>query len=261
MCKPVAEGGQRCAAHTRPAYEAATPGTPEWDDAAAAYASTPTGSRELQEDLVRADEAHLKALSDASAIREWVKAEHHQWTKEDAEAEQVNADGHMRTAQGLENALKRGAALRERNTEVKTAIQLLTPNRQPDTRAAMAAVERDSEGSRQVREERQRQAEEVIFLINHGYTADAKHEMRSYKEQFGNPVFDALPAEPMPRFGKRKQAAVKEQEERRIHAEKVLLLIDLNDEVEARLEAARFAKRFGTSYDPKMAASMSGRGR
>ena len=48
MCKPISEGGQRCAAHTRTAFRHATPGTREWDDAAAAYASTPTGRRELQ---------------------------------------------------------------------------------------------------------------------------------------------------------------------------------------------------------------------
>ena len=47
MCRAIRDGGQRCAAHTRPAFLASTPGTAEWDDAAAAYASTPTGAREL----------------------------------------------------------------------------------------------------------------------------------------------------------------------------------------------------------------------
>ena len=51
MCRSIAEGGQRCAAHTRPAYMAATPGTAEWDDAAAQYASTPEGRRVLQADI------------------------------------------------------------------------------------------------------------------------------------------------------------------------------------------------------------------
>lgn len=48
MCKSISEGGQRCAAHTRPKYEAAAFGTIEWDEAAAAFASTPTGRKELE---------------------------------------------------------------------------------------------------------------------------------------------------------------------------------------------------------------------
>lgn len=48
MCKSISEGGQRCAAHTRPRYEAAAFGTLEWDEAAAAFASTPTGRKELE---------------------------------------------------------------------------------------------------------------------------------------------------------------------------------------------------------------------
>lgn len=43
MCQSMAEGGQRCAAHTRPRYEAATFGTAEWDEAAAEYAASPSG--------------------------------------------------------------------------------------------------------------------------------------------------------------------------------------------------------------------------
>lgn len=43
MCRTLVEGGKRCAAHTRPRYEAATFGTAEWDRAAAEYAATPSG--------------------------------------------------------------------------------------------------------------------------------------------------------------------------------------------------------------------------
>ena len=43
MCQSKADGGQRCAAHTRPRYEAATFGTAEWDEAAGEYAASPTG--------------------------------------------------------------------------------------------------------------------------------------------------------------------------------------------------------------------------
>ena len=43
MCNPISQGGQRCAAHTRPRFQQATPNTAEWDDTAAAYAATREG--------------------------------------------------------------------------------------------------------------------------------------------------------------------------------------------------------------------------
>lgn len=55
MCRSVLEGGLRCAAHTRPAFQAATPGTREWDTAAAAYASTREGAARLSEERDAAD--------------------------------------------------------------------------------------------------------------------------------------------------------------------------------------------------------------
>lgn len=48
MCRSAAQGGQRCAAATRARFEAATFGTVEWDEAAAAYAATPSGRAILQ---------------------------------------------------------------------------------------------------------------------------------------------------------------------------------------------------------------------
>lgn len=54
MCTTISKGGQRCASHARPAYEAATLGTPEWDAAAAEFASTPTGRSEIAEALILA---------------------------------------------------------------------------------------------------------------------------------------------------------------------------------------------------------------
>lgn len=48
MCKSISDGGQRCAAHTRSNYEATAFGSAEWDEAAAAYASTPTGRKTLE---------------------------------------------------------------------------------------------------------------------------------------------------------------------------------------------------------------------
>ena len=57
MCRSLADGGARCASHTRPAYQTAPFGTPEWDEAAAAYASTPTGRMELLGSKAAAEEA------------------------------------------------------------------------------------------------------------------------------------------------------------------------------------------------------------
>lgn len=56
MCKSIADGGQRCAAHTRPRFEAAAPGTREWDEAAAEYAATREGRARLAELVAAAAE-------------------------------------------------------------------------------------------------------------------------------------------------------------------------------------------------------------
>lgn len=109
MCKSQAEGGQRCAAHTRDAYrtadaaltEAQAAGdaaalavaTQRWDAAAAEYASTPTGHAEL-------DQRRL----------------------------QYQAHGHTAAASRLAAALRRGQTLREANTAAAAAIaQARTP--------------------------------------------------------------------------------------------------------------------------------------
>lgn len=81
MCKSKAEGGQRCAAHTRPCYEAATFGTAEWDDAAAQHATTPEGQERLSEEakvaeLVGNDDeaaALRAALKRGQRRRKWVR--------------------------------------------------------------------------------------------------------------------------------------------------------------------------------------------
>lgn len=51
MCRSQAEGGTRCAAHTRPRYKAARFGTVEWDEAAAEFASTRSGAAELKAEI------------------------------------------------------------------------------------------------------------------------------------------------------------------------------------------------------------------
>lgn len=93
MCKALAVGGQRCAAHTRPAYQTATPGTPEWDEAAAHYASTPTGHDEL-----------TQARDTATRARDWAH-----------EA-------------ACNTALRRGTALREATHTIKDNLDTFRAN-------------------------------------------------------------------------------------------------------------------------------------
>lgn len=47
MCRSRSNGGQRCAAHTRPKYQATSMRDPAWDDVAAEYASTKEGEAAL----------------------------------------------------------------------------------------------------------------------------------------------------------------------------------------------------------------------
>ena len=56
MCQSIAEGGQRCAAHTRPKFESAAWGSAEWVDAASAYAATQEGSDRLSTLLDKANQ-------------------------------------------------------------------------------------------------------------------------------------------------------------------------------------------------------------
>lgn len=43
MCQSPAEGGRRCAMHTRAVFESLSATSPLWDEAAAAYATTTEG--------------------------------------------------------------------------------------------------------------------------------------------------------------------------------------------------------------------------
>lgn len=97
VCKSKTDGGQRCAAHTRPAYLAATFGTSEWDDAAANYASTPEGQRVLED------------LAEQNAATN-------------------NVDHEMRTR----SAIERGRLIRDINTATATLINQQTTTNIPE---------------------------------------------------------------------------------------------------------------------------------
>jgi hypothetical protein len=107
MCKPQSEGGQRCAAHTRTAMLQATDQfdrTNSLDDydrlqaARADHASTPSGRREFQ--------VRLEALTPTSG-----------------------------EAIDLQQALRRGELIRERNTAVAAALKPSAPAQSPFERA------------------------------------------------------------------------------------------------------------------------------
>lgn len=88
MCKSQADGGQRCAAHTRSKYETLTRTDPGWDAAAAEYASTPEGHDRLTE-----------------------------------EADQAAAAGDFETEAHLRSAITRGEAMRAANKETAQIIK------------------------------------------------------------------------------------------------------------------------------------------
>lgn len=92
MCKSAAEGGQRCAAHTRARYEATTPADPQWDTVAAEYASTPEGAQALQGQI-----AHYQQADNPRAVAR------------------------------LSSAVERGRVLRESNQAAAAAIKDARP--------------------------------------------------------------------------------------------------------------------------------------
>ena len=91
MCKPEAEGGQRCAAHTRPRFDAARPTDESWWTAASEYAST--------------SEGHTRLSSLAL---------------------QAQSEGNPQWEAQLRAAVLRGESLKEANLE---AVRLMKPGR------------------------------------------------------------------------------------------------------------------------------------
>jgi hypothetical protein len=105
MCKSVVEGGQRCAAHTRGAYEAAIPLTGAWESAAAEYASTPSGRSALEAEL-----ASVQARVSADAF-----------------VGRSSFENAVAKAAGLQVALERGAGIRQANKDAAGLIKQNQP--------------------------------------------------------------------------------------------------------------------------------------
>lgn len=89
MCKSHAQGGQRCAAHTRGPYQRTDMTDPRWDDVARNYASTPEGQTAL-------------TAAAASASR----------------------SGQFEVEARLRNALMRGQSLRDTNATLARTAKL-----------------------------------------------------------------------------------------------------------------------------------------
>lgn len=128
MCRSIAEGGQRCAAHTRAAFRSAPFGTRQWDEAALEYGTTAEGLRVLDDLVAEADEADQ--IEDAAHIR----------------AIQRHAEARREANNETRRAMERAAALPSRSltrdehgnplTETDPARHPLTPTR----RTARSAV-------------------------------------------------------------------------------------------------------------------------
>lgn len=102
MCRSTVEGGQRCASHTRPAFESAAPGTVEWDAAAAQYASCPTGRADLEAMLAETNDVLGREPSNIEAV--------------------------ARSA-ALESALRRGMDAAQAARDTRDVIRRATPSR------------------------------------------------------------------------------------------------------------------------------------
>lgn len=112
MCRSLEDGGQRCASHTRPAYEAAPVLTPEWEAVAADYASTPSGRKALEAEIAAAQ----------VEVDEWRAARREHGDKGSMKAFLSYCES-VAVVAGLENALARGLSIREANKEAGRLIK------------------------------------------------------------------------------------------------------------------------------------------
>ncbi len=98
MCETKANGGKRCAAHTRIRFDAATLGTPAWDTAATEYARTNEGRKRL-----------TQAVMSAVSNQDWSAAAAHQSALAAAErANAAQADYNNRVEQAVQTAVTTG---------------------------------------------------------------------------------------------------------------------------------------------------------
>lgn len=154
MCKPASEGGQRCVAHTRPALNKATrryredPSVGNYNAlqfARAAYASTPTGQRDLATELTTAEPGSETALD-------------------------------------IEAALRRGAQVRERNKAVAAAMREHRVNAQAASAIIAHAQAADDEVDALVSSPRTRSRYEAAIRDD---LTDAQDERLSRDDNFG----------------------------------------------------------------------------
>jgi hypothetical protein len=241
MCQSQAQGGKRCAAHTRPAYQnviggpvgetAADTSQADFDaamarrlnkgyEAVVAYASTPSGMNDVKRD------------HDLLVDR---YAQHPSTTAAQEQARQE-------TLSNLRTAVTAATTIRAAEAETRTAVA--------------PAVRRSAAQARQEQQARQARAEEVIWLVNHGYDADARFEVDGFRERYaGAPAPEAAAPTLMDRISRRKPDP--ENEERRAHAERVMTLILDGHHDDAKEEARRFGVRYRTGYAPTMSADMA----
>ncbi len=94
MCKPASEGGQRCAAHSRPRYQRTPRTSPDWPNVARDYASTPEGHDRL---TAEAEEARALGEYDREADLRAALLRGESLRAANAEAARILARGRQRT--------------------------------------------------------------------------------------------------------------------------------------------------------------------
>lgn len=117
MCKSNAEGGQRCAAHTREKFERVSRADDKWDGVAAAYASTPEGHERLTREAAIAEGQHdyelmsrtQIAINKGESMRAASKEAAAQIELRAAEFRQKAADARQRSADSFERSDTDGA--------------------------------------------------------------------------------------------------------------------------------------------------------
>lgn len=237
MCQSSAEGGKRCAAHTRPGYQAVT-----GDLAQVTASDTPSPALDTAlSQRVRTGYGVLVAYASTRSGLADVQQDY----------DRLAAHYANQPAQSMRHEAARQESLAAYRTALTVAQSRL--GAETDVRAAAAAVRPQNPKSRKARQERQTLAEDVIWCVNHGYIADARAGGRRFEKQFGEPSTDLERPKVALLIGKRARA---EEEERRAHAEEVVYLISNGWTADAKYEARRFADRFGGGVDPTMAADM-----
>lgn len=252
MCQSRAQGGKRCAAHTRPAYRTVIGGLPGETTAHTSQADRDTA---LARRLNNGYEAVIAYASTPSGMND-VKRDHDLLVDQYAASPSTTAKQERARQETLSN-------LRTAITAAQHILDAEHATRPATNTGGRAHTKQQAEQARQERHARHTQAEEVIWCLNHGYTADAQAQIRSYQHTFGThppPETDFEAAKPslLQRIsGRTPDTHPSDDHERHTHANLVMNLINDGRIDEAAEQARTFGHRYGTGYSPTMATDLA----